>query len=73
MVVRKVSKAWYRHFDTSLTHIHITVLAWNRHLDTSLTHIHTTALARYIHFNTSLTDIHIEVSVPSQDSDVYVC
>jgi hypothetical protein len=62
------------HFDTSLTDIHITILAWYRHFDASLTHIHITVLAWYRHFDTSLTHIHItEVSVPIQVSDVYVC
>jgi hypothetical protein len=51
--------AWYRNFDTSLTHMHITILAWYRHFDTSLTHMHITR--------------GIEVSVPIQVSDVYVC
>jgi hypothetical protein len=52
--------AGYRHFDPSLIHIHITVRAWYRHFDISLTHIH-------------ITERGIEVSVPSHESDVYVC
>jgi hypothetical protein len=59
MCVREVSKCLYqtrtvmcidvryRHFDTSLTDIHTTVLAWYRNFDTSLTHMHITILAWY--------------------------